>query len=87
MLVLIPLIIIISTFIKGVATYLHTVKIGFIAHKIISKLQLQMFNKLIFIDLAYYGEAKSGTLISRLINDTNYLRMAIIKTILSEANK
>ncbi|PPR45055.1 MAG: Lipid A export ATP-binding/permease protein MsbA, partial [Alphaproteobacteria bacterium MarineAlpha5_Bin11] len=81
MLILIPLAIIITTFIKGVAVYLHNVKMSSIAHIVISKLQKEMFNKLMFIDLAYYGEAKSGSLISKLINDTNYLRMAIIKTV------
>ena len=80
MLIILPLIIILTTFIKGIATYIHTVKIGSIAHEIISKLQMEMFNKLIYIDISYYGDAKSGTIISRLINDTNYLRNAIIKT-------
>ena len=80
MLIIIPLLIIFSTLIKGIATYIHTVKVGLIAHEIISKLQKQLFNKLMFIDLSYYGDASSGALISRLINDTNYVRMAIIKT-------
>ncbi|PPR41238.1 MAG: Lipid A export ATP-binding/permease protein MsbA [Alphaproteobacteria bacterium MarineAlpha5_Bin12] len=80
MLIIIPLLIIFSTLIKGIATYIHTVKVGLIAHEIISKLQKQLFNKLMFIDLSYYGDASSGALISRLINDTNYVRMAIVKT-------
>ena len=80
MLIIIPLVIIITTFIKGVATYIHTVQMSSIAHKVISKLQTEMFTKLMFIDLSYYGDSNSGNLISRLINDTSYLRMAIIKT-------
>ena len=80
MLYLIPLAIIFTTLIKGIATYIHTVQMSSISHKIISKLQLEMFNKLMFIDLSYFGEIKSGNIISRLINDTNYVRMAIIKS-------
>ena len=80
MLIAIPLAIIITTFIKGIATYIHTVQMNSVAHKVISKLQTEMFTKLMFIDLSYYGDSNSGNLISRLINDTSYLRMAIIKT-------
>lgn len=80
MLIIIPLAIIITTFVKGIATYIHTVQMNSISHKVISKLQTEMFTKLMFIDLSYYGDSNSGNLISRLINDTNYLRMAIIKT-------
>ena len=79
MLLIIPLAIILTTFIKGIATYIHTVQMSSISHKVISKLQSEMFDKLMFIDLSYYGEANSGNLISRLINDANYLRTAIIK--------
>ena len=79
MLLIIPLAIILTTFIKGIATYIHTVQMSSISHKVISKLQSEMFDKLMFIDLSYYGEANSGNLISRLINDANYLRAAIIK--------
>ena len=80
MLIIVPLAIIITTFIKGIATYIHTVQMNSVAHKVISKLQTEMFTKLMFINLSYYGDSNSGNLISRLINDTNYLRMAIIKT-------
>ena len=81
MLIIIPIVIIITTFIKGVATYIHTVKMESVSHKVISQVQKNLFNKLMLIDLSYYDEAKSGNLISRIINDTNYLRIAIIKTI------
>ena len=81
MLIIIPIAIILTTLAKGIATYIHTIKMNAIAHLVISKLQLAMFEKLMFIDMSYYGDAKSGNLISRLINDTNFLRLSIIKTI------
>ncbi len=81
MLFLIPMAIIIVTLIKGVATYIHSYQMSKVAHKIIAKLQNQMFEKLMYLNLKFYNDSKSGNLISRLINDTYYLRTAIVKSV------
>ena len=81
MLFLIPLAIIIVTLIKGLATYTHSYQMSKVAHAIIAKLQTQMFEKLMYLNLKFYNESKSGNLISRLINDTYYLRLAIVKSV------
>ena len=52
-----------------------------VAHSVIAKLQTQMFDKLMYLNLKYFNESKSGNLISRLINDTYYLRLAIVKSV------
>ena len=81
MLLLITLAIILTTLCKGVATYLHSFQMSKVAHNIISTLQSQMFEKLMYLNIKFYSESKSGNLISRLINDTYFLRMAIVKTV------
>ncbi len=81
MLILIPIAIIITTLCKGVATYLHSFQMSKVAHNIIAKLQSQMFEKLMNFNLNFYNDSKTGNLISRLINDTYFLRMAIVKTV------
>ena len=81
MLFLIPIAIIIVTFIKGLSTYTHSYQMSKVAHAIIAKLQIQMFEKLMYLDLKFYSDSKSGNLISRLINDTHYLRQAIVKSV------
>ncbi len=81
MLFLIPIAIIIVTLAKGVATYTHSYQMSKVAHSIIAKLQTQMFEKLMYLNMKYYNESKSGNLISRLINDTYYLRLAIVKSV------
>ena len=81
MLILIPIAIIITTLCKGIATYLHSFQMSKVAHKIIATLQSEMFGKLMLFNLKYFGDSKSGNLISRLINDTYFLRMAIVKTV------
>ena len=52
-----------------------------VAHRVISTLQSEMFSKLMFFNLKFYSESKTGNLISRLINDTNFLRLSIVKSI------
>ncbi len=81
MLFLIPIAIIIATLIKGLATYTHSYQMSKVAHAIIAKLQTQMFEKLMYLNMKFYNDSKSGNLISRLINDTYYLRLAIVKSV------
>ena len=81
MLFLIPIAIIIVTLFKGMATYTHSYQMSKVAHSIIAKLQTQMFEKLMYLNMKFYNDSKSGNLISRLINDTYYLRLAIVKSV------
>ncbi len=81
MLFLIPIAIIIVTLIKGIATYTHSYQMSKVAHAIIAKLQSQMFEKLMYLNIKFYNDSKSGNLISRLINDTYFLRLAIVKSV------
>ena len=81
MLFLIPLAIILVTLCKGLATYTHSYQMSKVAHSVIAKLQTQMFEKLMYLNLTYFNDSKSGNLISRLINDTYYLRLAIVKSV------
>ncbi len=81
MLFLIPIAIIIVTLIKGLATYTHSYQMSKVAHLIIAKLQTQMFEKLMYLNMKFYNDSKSGNLISRLINDTYFLRLAIVKSV------
>ena len=81
MLFLIPIAIIVVTLCKGIATYTHSYQMSKVAHSVIANLQNQMFKKLMYLNLTYYNDSKSGNLISRLINDTYYLRQAIVKSV------
>ena len=81
MLLLIPIAIIIVTLCKGLATFLHSFQMSKVAHNVIAKLQLEMFEKLMYFNLKFFNESKSGNLISRLINDTYFLRLAIVKSV------
>ena len=81
MLFLIPVAIIIVTMIKGISTFLHSFHMSKVAHSVIAKLQSEMFEKLMYFNLKFFNDSKSGSLISRLINDTYFLRQAIVKSV------
>ncbi|MDC6447614.1 ABC transporter transmembrane domain-containing protein [Alphaproteobacteria bacterium] len=81
MLFLIPIAIILVTLCKGLATYTHSFQMSKVAHSVIAKLQKEMFEKLMYLNLSYFNDSKSGSLISRLINDTYYLRSAIVRSV------
>ena len=81
MLLLIPFAIVIATLIKGIATYTHSFQMSKVAHTVIANLQLEMFEKLMYLNLKFFNDSKSGNLISRLINDTYFLRIAIVKSV------
>ena len=81
MLYLIPIAIIITTLFKGIATFTHSFQMSKVAHSVISSLQIQMFEKLMYLNLKFFNDSKSGNIISRLINDTYFLRMAIVKSV------
>ena len=81
MLLVIPVAIIVVTIFKGFATFLHSYQMSKVAHSVIAKLQSEMFEKLMYLNLKFFNDSKSGNLISRLINDTYFLRMAIVKSV------
>ena len=81
MLILIPIAIIITTLSKGIATFIHSYQMSKVAHSVIASLQSEMFQKLMYLNLKFFNDSKSGSLISRLINDTYFLRMAIVKSV------
>src|SRR3546814_17148321 len=45
-----------------------------VGHRVVAKIQQQLFDKLIGADLAFFHHNSPGTLISHFINDVNLLR-------------
>mgnify|MGYP003305351753 CR=1 FL=1 len=59
MLFLIPIAIVVVTLFKGISTYLHSFQMSKVAHSIIAKLQKQMFEKLMYLNLNYFNEIRN----------------------------
>ncbi len=80
-LVLIPLFILSITLIKGVSYYYQTTIIAKIANRIIKDIQVSLYNKIISLDLLVLSNERPGSLQSRLINDLNIFKEAIIRSL------
>jgi subfamily B ATP-binding cassette protein MsbA len=59
---------------RGVAAYGQEVLMSYVGHRVVAKIQHQLFDKLIGADLAFFHHNSPGTLISHFINDVNLLR-------------
>ena len=77
MLILVPVVVIIVTLLKGAATYGQAVLMAFVGQRIIADLQAKLFGHVIRFDLAFFHETASGKLVSRMTNDINLMRNAV----------
>ncbi len=59
---------------RGFAAYSQAVLMSFVGHRVVARIQQQLFDKLIGADLAFFHHNSPGTLISHFINDVNLLR-------------
>ncbi|MFP4313909.1 MAG: ABC transporter ATP-binding protein [Alphaproteobacteria bacterium] len=64
-------------FVRGIATYLHTIIMNKIGQSIVADIQKSLFDKFMGMDLAFFHANPSGQLISRVINDVNVMRVAV----------
>jgi len=77
MLVIIPLLMLGVYVIKGIAEYYQGYLIKYAGQKILTDMQIQMYEHLLYADLAYVQSQSSGRLISRFTNDIILMRGAV----------
>jgi len=78
---LLPVLILGTTFIKGLAHYFQTLYVGIIANSIIKDIQFHLYNKVLEFDVTIFNNQNAGSLQSRFINDLNILKESIIRTL------
>ncbi len=59
---------------RGFAAYSQAVLMSHVGHRVVARIQQQLFDKLIGADLEFFHHNSPGTLISHFINDVNLLR-------------
>jgi subfamily B ATP-binding cassette protein MsbA len=64
--------------VKGVATYLHTIKMNKISQSVVADIQNDVFAHFMTLDLKFFHKYPSGELVSRVTNDVNVMRSAIV---------
>ncbi|WP_114391610.1 ABC transporter ATP-binding protein [Oleisolibacter albus] len=62
---------------RGASAYLHQIIVNTVGQKVVAGIQKQVFSHILRSDMAYLQSHASGTLISRLINDVNQMRIAV----------
>ena len=77
MLVVIPFVMLGVYVIKGIAEYFQGYMIKYVGQKILTDMQIQMYEHLLSADLSYIQSQSSGRLISRFTNDIILMRGAI----------
>ena len=77
MLVIIPVVIIITLFIKGVATYIQAAILTEVGQRIIADTQIKMFSKITYSDLAWVQKNHSGKIISNFLYDVTLLQESV----------
>ena len=78
--ILIPIVIILLTLIKGGSLYQQTVLVNKIVHSIIADIQTQLYEALIKLDLNVINKERAGGLQSRIMNDVNLMKEAMIRS-------
>jgi len=76
----IPLAILLTGFIKGIASYTQIVSLQFMSHRIIEKLRKEVFHNVINLHYGFFVKNKTGSLITRITTDTYYLSGAMANT-------
>ena len=73
LIILIPIIVIVIAFFKGIASYVQSIFMSYIGYKLVADIQNQMFKAAIRFDLSDHNEINSGTIVSRFIADVGAL--------------
>jgi len=62
---------------RGISTYLHTIKMAVIGHSLVADIQRDLFKHLIRLDLQFFQDNHSGSLVARVISDVQVMRTAL----------
>ena len=83
MLILIPLAIILTLLIKGIASYIQVYLLTVVGQQIIADTQVKMFSKVIYSDLAWLNQVHSAKIISNFLYDVNLLQGSVSSSLAS----
>jgi subfamily B ATP-binding cassette protein MsbA len=87
MLLYIPLFAIGIAAIKAASTYVYTFNMIYVGQRLVSDLQLALFEHLLKSDITLFGEQSSGNLLSRFTNEINVIRKDVIQVLTGLVNQ
>ena len=62
---------------RGISSYFHTVQMGIIGHSMVADVQGDLFKHMIKLDLQFFQDNHSGSLVARMISDVQVMRAAM----------
>lgn len=74
--------VLVSFVLRGLGSYVSAVKMIEVGQGIVADIQSRLFNTILGQDLAYFHANVSGALQSRVINDVNIIRVAVVDTMM-----
>ena len=77
----VPFIIIAFTLVQGIFIYLSAIVNGYVGNKITLNLRRDLYNKLIYMDSAYFKDNNSGNIIYRYYNDAEMASSGLINNL------
>lgn len=80
--VLVPLLLVALFVVRGIASYVSTVGINWVASKVVMDLREEMFHKLIALPAKYYDDYPAGNLISKVAYDVSQVTQAATNTLI-----
>lgn len=63
--------------IRGISSYFHTVQMGKIGHHVVADVQGDLFKHMIHLDLQFFQDNHSGSLVARMTSDVQVMRSAM----------
>ncbi|MDJ0513873.1 MAG: ABC transporter ATP-binding protein [Methyloceanibacter sp.] len=79
----ISLAVVFITTLKAVSEYVANVTVGYLGHRFIADLRVQMFSKLAEADLGWIQKVHSGRILSGFLNDATLMRATASRTIVT----
>ncbi len=83
MLIIIPIAIIVTLLIKGIASYIQVYLLTVVGQQIIADTQVKMFSKVIYSDLSWLNQIHSAKIISNFLYDVNLLQGSVSNSLAS----
>jgi len=74
---LIPIVVLLTFFLKGIVYYIYTILLEQVGQSVIRDLRTQIFNHLHRQSLSFFNKMPTGTLMSRIISDVALLQQAV----------
>lgn len=68
-------------FLRGIANYIHVILMNKVSQSIVADIQNSLFGHFMKLDLSFFHQNKSGTLISSVTNDVTVMRAAVSDTL------